>query len=185
MPETQLSPEVGKKKAELDEMRRLYEDEMMSLREIGRVFGVTRQAVHSRFVTAGIPRRSHYSKRFIEFTEQRRERINQLLTTQSDEIVKMYEDEKLTLAKIGKRLDISATRIRDHLVECGVEIRSSRNRMKFPELGKLKVGRSILLPKPARKKSLYFGFYRIAKSFKIQISLESIDERTFRATRIK
>jgi predicted DNA-binding protein YlxM (UPF0122 family) len=185
MPISQIAPITSEKKIELEEMRRLYEDELMSLREIGRVFGVTRQAVQSRFVTAGIPRRSHYSIRFIEFTEQRRERAIQLLTANSDDIVRMYADEELTLAKIGKSLDISETRIRDHLVECGVEIRSAGTFRKFPQLGELKVGESILLPKPKSKRSLYFSFYRMARLFKIRISLKSIDERNFRATRIK
>lgn len=166
-------------------MRRLYEVDAMSLKEIGKLFGITRQAVHQRFVAAGIPRRHHYSKRFIEFTERRRERAFQLLTAHRDDILRMYVDEKLACAKIGKMLDISEPRIREHLVECGVEIRSSGAVHKFPELGKLKVGESVLLPKPTRKGSLYFSFYRMAKSFKIQISLKSIDERTFRATRIK
>lgn len=97
----------------------------------------------------------------------------------------MYVDERLSLVKIAKRLDISRNRIRDHLVGCGVEIRSPGTLHKFPELGKLKAGESMLLPRPTFKSSPHFTFYRMAKSFKIRISLESIDERNFRVTRIE
>jgi predicted DNA-binding protein YlxM (UPF0122 family) len=185
MPKSRITPEVNEKKTELEEMRRLYEDELMTLREIGRVFGMTRQGVHNRFVAAGIPRRHHYSKSFIEFTEQRRERTNQLLIAHGDDILRMYLGEKLALEKIAKRLGIPEKRIRDHLVECEVEIRGPGALPKIPEIGKLKVGESVDLPKPTRKYNPHLTYYRMANAHNISVSLRSIDERTFRVTRIK
>ena len=102
MPVSKLVSVPAQKKAELDEMRRNYEVRGMTLKEIGKLLGVTRQAVHSRFVAAGIPRRSHYSKKFIEYTEQRRERANRLLMKHRDDILRMYVDERLALVKIAK-----------------------------------------------------------------------------------
>ncbi len=181
-PKPQLAAE---KIAELDEMRRLYEEERLSLRAIGRLFGMTRQGVYNRFVAAGIPRRQQNTEGLIEFAEKRRERANELLIAHREDILRMYVDERLSLASIAKRFGISGKRIRDHLVECGVEIRPSGNLPKYPELGRLKAGESILLPRAARKRRPHFTFYRMAKSFKMRISLESIDERTFRVTRIE
>ncbi len=38
----------------LKEMRRLYEVENLTLREIGDCFGVSRQTIHNRLVKAGV-----------------------------------------------------------------------------------------------------------------------------------
>ena len=184
MPVSKLAPITAEKKAVLDEMRRLYEDEMMTLKQVGKVYGITRQAVHNRFVAAGIPRRGNYGQRLFEYTEQHRERMTRLLIVHGDEILRLYVDDRLSPDKIGKRLGISVPRIRKFLVESGVEIRGSGPLTKFPELGKLKVGESILLPKPTRKNSPHLTYYRMAKTLKIRVSLESVNGWTFRVTRI-
>jgi hypothetical protein len=75
MREIQTTPISANREVELDEMRRLYLDEGMTLKEIGVRFGITRQAVQMRFVKAGISRRSHYSPNFRNANLQRNEHI--------------------------------------------------------------------------------------------------------------
>jgi hypothetical protein len=185
MLESQINPTSVDREAELDEMRRLYLDEGLTLKEIGVRFGITRQAVQLRFVKAGISRRSHYSQNFRNANEQRSDRIHRFLNDRRNEIVKMYDGEKVPLSVIVNRIGISHEVIRKYLIACGVEIRSTDSFRAYPELGKLKVGESLLLPRPARKSSPHLTYYRMAKTLKIRVSVRAADERTFRVTRVE
>lgn len=166
-------------------MRRLYVDEGLTLREIGVRFGITRQAVHLRFIKAGISRRSHYSKKFRNVNEKRNERIARSLDERRNELVRLYVDDKVPLSVIAKRIGISHGAIRKYLIACGIEIRSTDSFRTFPELGKLKVGESVLLPRPARKGSPHLTYYKMARTYKIRVSVRAADERTFRVTRVE
>ena len=185
MRESESTPRTVDREAEIDEMRRLYLDEGLTLKEIGVRFGITRQAVQLRFVKAGISRRSHYSQNFRNANEQRSDRIHRLLDDRRKEIVKMYDDEKVPLSQIADRMGISHGAIRKFLIACGIEIRSTDSFRTFPELGKLKVGESLLLPRPVRKGSPHLTYYKMAKTYNIRVSVRTFDERTFRVTRIK
>lgn len=183
--EPRSNSEIEDRQAELDEMRRLYDDEGMTLREIGYRFGVTRQAVHLRFVAAGIPRRSHYSQKFIDVNRDRLRRITRILDDRREEILRMYNDEKVPLSKIAKQIGVSNGAVRRYLISCGVEIRSNRSFRSFPLLGKLKIGESILLPRPTRRCSPHLTYYKMARTYEIRVSVRAVDERTFRVTRIQ
>jgi hypothetical protein len=82
-------------------------------------------------------------------------------------------------------MGISHGAIRKFLIACGIEIRSTDSFRTFPELGKLKVGESLLLPRPERKGSQHLTYYKMAKTYNIRVSVRTFDERTFRVTRIK
>lgn len=185
MSEAQTTQRSSDREAKLAEMRRLYVDEGLTLKEIGVRFGITRQAVHLRFVKAGISRRSHNSQKFIDLNRQRNERITRFLDDHRSEIVKEYDDEMVPVSVIANRFGISHGVIRKYLIACGVKIRSTDSFRTYPELGKLKIGESLLLPRPGRKCSPHLTYYRMAKIYKIQVSVRAVDELTFRVKRVK
>lgn len=185
MPDSRTPPKSFGREVELDEMRRLYTEEGLTLKEIGVRFGITRQAVHLRFVKAGITRRTHYSQKFINANQQRIASVAQFLDDHRDDLLRMYNDEMFPLSEIARQIGVSHGAIRRYLIACGVEIRSTDSFRTFPVLGELKVGESVLLPRPARKCSPHLTYYKMAKTYKIRVSVRTADERTFLVKRVK
>jgi hypothetical protein len=56
---------------------------------------------------------------------------------------------------------------------------------KYPELGTLKVGESIIVPKPQGPAKYQHNFYTKAKRYGIRISVSTLDGERVRLTRIR
>jgi predicted DNA-binding protein YlxM (UPF0122 family) len=119
----------------LKEMRRLYEIEKWSLREIADHFSLTKQAIHNRLVRAGVSlRQKGVVKRFLD----------------RETLVKLYIDEKLTIGDTAKRLKMSCARVSKEIERHGIEKRSSGYfQRKYQELHQLKVGESAIIKRPS------------------------------------
>jgi hypothetical protein len=96
----------------------------------------------------------------------------------------MYDVGMVPLRKIAKQLGISHPVVRIYLIAYGIEIRSTDSSRKYPELGKLNVGEYLLLPKQTRSYSPHLTHYWMAKTYKIRVSVRTVDERTFRVKRV-
>ena len=56
--------------------------------------------------------------------------------------------------------------------------------IKCPQIREMKIGESLEFPKPA-KRQFYGDFYSMAKTGGIRVSVQSIDDKTVKVTRVK
>lgn len=99
------------------EMIRLHYEENLTLREIGEMFGITRQAVHSRIKGETLRKESGVYKKKNQETEL---------------IAKLYVEEGKSMSEIGKEVGMSAQGISYRLRKFGVKIRSAETVMQKP-----------------------------------------------------
>lgn len=153
----------------LKEMRRLYEDEKRTLREIADHFGVTWQAIHERLVRAGVPMRQKSTvKRLLE----------------RETLVQHYIDEGLTIGETAKRLKTDVLRVSEELERHGIEKRSRGFfKRKYPELYQLTVGEKAIIKRPLVTNP-YRNLYEKAQKIGIRISIKSVNDETFQITRL-
>lgn len=148
----------------------LYRKQKLSSTEIGDRVGLTRQAVWARLKNAGVPIRPNAKKPPIYG---------------KDLLERLYVFEGLTVAQVAERLNTTSSVIIREMDVFGIERRKPDAWMvKFPELRKLKVGESIDLPKLTTRLRPHTQFYQMATTIGIRVSTRSIDEKTFRVTRI-
>lgn len=150
-------------------MRRLYEDEEWTLRQIADHFGVSWQAVHARFVREGVPLRSknQIKKRFDRET-----------------LVQLYVTKKLSIDEVGKILDASASHVHNELERYGIETRTKgATRRKYPKLYTLKVGENMDIKRP-NSKHFYQNLHNKARKIGMKISIMSLDDETLRICRV-
>lgn len=154
----------------LKEMRRLYEVEKLTLREIADRFGVSWQAIHERFVRAGVPLRPKNPVRYFLDRET---------------LVKLYIDENLTIGEIVKQLKTSYEKVSKEFERHGIEKRSSGYlKRKYPELHLLRIGEGAIIKRPLATNP-YGRIYSKAQKIGIRISIKSLDNETFQIIRIK
>jgi predicted DNA-binding protein YlxM (UPF0122 family) len=154
----------------LKEIIRLYEDKKLSLREIAARFDVSWQAIHDRLVRAKVSLRP---KRPIKHSFD------------CQTIIQLYENEKLTIREVARRLKINTACVSKELEKLGVEKRSKGfSKRKQQELYSLETGESILINRPQVTRP-YESLYDKAKKIGIRISIKSIDENTMQIKRIE
>ncbi len=153
----------------LKEMRRLYEDEKRTLREVADHFKVTWQAIHDRLVRAGVPlRQKSPVKRLLE----------------RETLVELYLDTGLTIGETAKRLKIDVSKVSEELERHGIEKRSRGFfKRKYPELYQLKVGDKAVIKRPSVTNP-YRNLYEKAQKIGIRISIKSVDDETIQITRL-
>jgi predicted DNA-binding protein YlxM (UPF0122 family) len=147
-------------------LRQLY-DSGLNMKQIAERFGVTKQAIHIRFVNAGIPRRDRSLARF---------KVDVKL------LKRLIQKDKLTNAKAAEALGVPVTVIRPLIKKHKIE-RGYRSR-RFPELNSIKVGESILVPRGNTIGQNYIRFYQMGRKLGIKLSANRIDDNTVRVTRI-
>jgi hypothetical protein len=87
-----------------EELERLYNDELMTTAEIGKIYGVSGEIVRLRMIRFGIPRRgTPWSAKDIR---------SQL---DHNTMGKLYVNERLSMAEIGKQIGVSETTIHSRL----------------------------------------------------------------------
>jgi len=99
---------------DVDELKRLYVDEGLSIQQVVDRTGVKRQTVSRRLRAAGVALRPSggEANRF---------------DLDIDELKRLHIDEQLTLAQIGKRLGIQGATVAAHLRRAGVEVRPTKH----------------------------------------------------------
>jgi len=101
-----------------EEIRELYWEKGMTLREIGQHYGISENAVYKRMETLGIPRRS---------TGPRSKNL-----PSEEELQKLYWEEERTLQEIGDRYKVSADVIRRRMKFLGIDRRAGGGRVREP-----------------------------------------------------
>ena len=131
------------------------------MQQIGNRFGVKRQAVHDRFRRAGIKLRPS----------------NQVRKVFSREIlVKLYDEDKLTIGQIAKKLNVGFSKVSSELKRHGIEKRPvGENQRKHPEFWSMKKGDTLIVPRPRAVKP-FSSLYGMAKNAGIKISIKTIDK---------
>lgn len=119
------------KKQRVAVLTRLYADEGKTLREIGELFGVSKQAVHEILTKAGVRMRSRggcYRVTHLELVERQ---------IDIPSLVDRYITLRTPLSKLSGELGVSSSSVRKVLVREGVEIRSrsQARKLKFREVG--------------------------------------------------
>lgn len=152
----------------LNEMRRLYEVEKLTLHEVAGVFGLTRQAVYERLAKVGVGFRPRCpTKREIE----------------REILVQLYINENLTVCETAKRLKTSPQKVSDEIKRHKITKRPrGYSRMKYTELNLLNIGEKVIIERPPIKKPL-LGLYEKAGRIGIRISIKSLDSETMQIKR--
>lgn len=152
------------------ELARLYQQEELSLTEIAKRFGVSRQAVHYRLRQAGVEMRPP-GQPAAKITRQ--------------DLYRLYVEEKKPVYVIVKELRTHTVRVYELLDEFNIKRRTKRVRpVKYPQLRELKIGEYVDLPRPPGKQP-HGSFYSMAEIAGIRVSCKAVDEATMRVTRVK
>ncbi|MDI1242823.1 MAG: hypothetical protein PSX80_12985 [bacterium] len=152
---------------------RMYVDEGLTLREIGEKIAFSRQTVCNVLQDVGVTADQKGSRPLAEKMVQRK-----------DDMLRMYVDENKSVRQIAKVLNASGATVARSLRSQGVKIRRGGGRVVFPELGKLKVGESLELPRVnPNTRQAYVRYYGMAKIIGIKVSVSVISEDKVRVTR--
>lgn len=152
------------------ELARLYETDELSLTEIAKRFGVSRQAVHYRLKQAGVEMRPP-GQPAAKITRQ--------------DLYRVYVEGKKPVYLIAKELRTYTVRVYELLHEFNIGRRSKRvYPFKYPQLRELKIGEYVDLPRPPGKQP-HGSFYSLAKITGIRVSCKAVDEGSMRVTRVK
>lgn len=100
----------------LEEFKRLYSEENLTLKEIAERFGVSKQAVHERLARAGVRMRNRGYVPRPTPTERLKETIDVA------PLVRRYEVDLVSIHKLADEFGISAYAVGRILVSEGVEI---------------------------------------------------------------
>jgi len=98
------------------ELRRLYEVEELSLRQIAKHYGVSHQAVHDRLLRMGVTLRERSRRRELFEAEVLRE---------------LYVTNGLTLAEVGAKLNVTPYFVTRELKRHGIPRRKTGARSSF------------------------------------------------------
>ena len=107
-----------------EELRKLYEEEKLSMAQIGEKFGVCSITVLQRFKKLGIPRRGKREGTLIRFLPRRKYKGS------LEELKRMYLKEKLSCRQIGEKLGITRGTVNYYLKEYGIKMRGIREGQK-------------------------------------------------------
>lgn len=155
---------------ELNEMRRLYEVEIRSVREIGKIFGVSRQTIYNRLANAGVCfRPKNPVKREIE----------------REVLIQLCVNENLTVCETARGLKTGFKKVSDEIKRHKIIKRpTGYSRLKYPELNLLDVREKVVIPRPLIKNP-HLGLYGKARRIDSRISIKRVDNKTFQIKRIE
>ncbi len=165
------------RQARTAQMANIYLNGGLTLQEIASLYGITRQAVSFRLAGAGVQMRP-------------RRRICEDLDHASEELRRLYVEEFVSIQNLADRYQTSIERVRSRLSELGVTLRKGSG-PKYPKLERMKVGESVLLPKPIpkratdRKYTWHEKIYSVARRLGVRFSAVSVDDLTIKVTRVE
>lgn len=149
------------------QMVKLYQDGM-TLEEVGKKFGLSRQGVRHRFIQAGIPRRSKINYKNIDIKR----------------LEKLYFEERLTIPKIAAEFPVQT-----------IVIRKALKFHQIPRREPLKLGgyivdflRSLEINEKGiiewQRNEEYANLHHPAKQINLKISIRKLTGRKFEITRL-
>lgn len=163
---------MARNQSEIEEIRKLYEDEKLSLQAIASRFGLTKQGIHYRLKSSGV-----------QFRKRGGSTVD---PSDVERLTQMYVDEKKTGKEIGLEIGVSATTVFKRLARYGIDRRRPADwKRKHPELAGLEVGESLIVPRPKRRTKYQHYYYFMGKSLGIRISVKTLDDSHVRLTRVK
>ena len=164
---SQLMPKIP---CDLQELKDLYLIGNLTLQQIGDKIGVSKQTIHERLRMAGV---------------QLRPRSVRPLDITRETLIDLYVNQKIPPSKIGEMFGLSDGGIRGYLLKHNIPMHPpGAFYIKYPQIREMKIGESLEFPKPA-KRQFYGDFYSMAKNAGIRVSVQSIDDKTVRVTRVK
>jgi hypothetical protein len=147
----------------------LYKKQKLTLQQIAERVGATKQAIHHRFVNAGVKLRPRSAPRVRNFDENY---FRDLLI-----------NEGLSVKHAAKKVGLSigfAWQVAHGLGISGCKYRCR----KIPALNAIEVGESTIVPRSHSLSRDYFRFYRFGSKLGIKLSIETVDAATIRVTRV-
>ena len=165
------------RQARTAQMANIYLNAGMTLQEIASLYGITRQAVSVRLAGAGVQMRT-------------RRRICEDLDRASEELRRLYVEEFESVQNLADRYRTSVDRVRSRLSELGIALRKGSG-PKYPKLERMKVGETVLIPKPTpkrqtdRKYTWHKKIYSVARRLGVRFSAISVDDLTIKVTRVE
>jgi biotin operon repressor len=155
----------------VSETRRLYEVEGLSLGAISARLGISRQAVHQRLVNAGVEMRP----------AGQRPR-----TLPREPLERLYVQDGKGSPEIAAELGVTSNLVLNSLRRHGIAVRTPRQIRpeRFPELGPLKIGESLTLPRPVCRGKWQSYFYHAATKRGIKISVIAVGDTKVKVTRL-
>ena len=107
---------------DIQELKRLYYDEQQSAYEIAQHFKANPSTIYGRMKKHGLQRRSASNGQKARHAKTR-------ITLNTDEIVRLYFDERLTLTEVGKRVGTSSDTVQKRLWASGYKCRARHPRI--------------------------------------------------------
>ena len=102
-------PESSLAHVSSEELYRLYNEQELTTKEIGELFGVSDEVVRYRMKQLGIPRRGKPWS-----PQEVREQLN------CETLERLYVVEGLSMAEIGQRFGVGETTVHSRLEKCGI-----------------------------------------------------------------
>lgn len=161
---------MWKLRAVNDELVRLYEVDGLSMLQLARRFGVTRQGIHDRLKRQGI---------CIRPQGRPRPRIDELA------LRSLYLDQKLSGREIAIRFNVKQSAVYYWLKAFNIKSRGPGCYRKYPELANLQVGESMTVPRPKKQGRFQHYFYPMAQKHGIKVSVKTLNGDTVRLTRVE
>ena len=153
----------------LAEMRRLYEKDELTLRQIADRFGITRQAVHQRLTRAGVNMRPRSTRR---------------MTLERDLLYDLYVVGGKTIVEVAAAFGVSMSKILTELKRYGIGRRKSGPApWKYVGVYNLKLQESVIVPRPTSAHP-HQNLYSTAKRIGIKITVRKVDESRMLVTRV-
>jgi predicted DNA-binding protein YlxM (UPF0122 family) len=165
---------MGRSPKDINEIKRLYVDEELTLQEVGDRVGLTRQGVHERLKYAGIPSRMrkvpHYKMR--------------LPLVARDALWKLYVVECLTIKAVADRLGFSCSAVYRMLKTHDIPRRKGPPLLeKYNRLRTLDLGETAII-EGLNSRGMYVSIYVQAKRNGMKYSVHKLSRSSVRVTRI-
>jgi len=158
--------------ATTEELYRLYQ-QGWSLQRVADKYGVSKQAIQYRLSVAACPRRGRGSARVF---------LNDHIDV--DEFERLYIQQGLGLRQIAREMNMAVKVLRAKIKEHPRMRKMKRGSAILPELNRLKIGESFLMPRAARRGANYTRYYLSAHRHGIRVSVTSASETEMRITRV-
>ncbi|MDE0042661.1 MAG: hypothetical protein OXT74_11545 [Candidatus Poribacteria bacterium] len=100
----------------IDQIKYLYYHEKKSVPEIAAIFGCSPAPIYARMQENGMQRRSYSEAHKLRCAQN-------VLDLDLEEIVRLYFEERLTIADVGKRLGVSSYTVQKRLIAAGYKPR--------------------------------------------------------------
>lgn len=162
----------------LQKMIKLYLEEGLSLADVGKRMGISRQAVHQRLHRAGLTLRRNAPHAGEKLRAVRAE-------IDLSELLRQYVEEKKSLMELARVFGVNSQMLGNILRGEGVEIRPniSYASHKYPQIYALNPGESVIMEFPPIV-SVYASVGTIARRMKARLSAHRLGKLTYKISRL-